>query len=387
MEIVTPNYGLVLDTFIMYGFVRAVGEGEGGDIRLSRTRIKPEGEYYLIEVNEEDSHEIRQKFYNSLYDAYTEDVEIARGGRRWKIGALQNEEKILEELKEFLKHLVEASGQISTIFDLFQKPSTWEEWRSNRCKFHVRELKRYSKLRNLTKNYIVQLSLSPQLGKYLYKYDEGLIPEQQKVCSLCASLAILGLLSYSVRMILREAGQNSGWQFVTLIPTTNVLASDVSLFRQAFGKNTLITPPLSIDKMPEIITPLLLFRETDTTNLEVLLRSKPTLFAYRFEPNPGKPQVMAVRKVSEYPASRFIEFYLSVKRKSSETDNRLLNFMRYAKYSPFFSDLALSILMKDSGRFYSFLRGFATETRKEQEKPAFFSEVFVEQALQFYEKR
>ncbi|MEM2996204.1 MAG: hypothetical protein QXK52_01670 [Candidatus Bathyarchaeia archaeon] len=390
IEIVTPNHGLILDTFIMYGFIRAISEGEGGSDRLERTVVKPEGEYYSIEVSEEDIQEIEVRFYDSLYEAFKSDVSLARSGRSWRLGALfQNEEKTLDDLENFLEGLREASRDILKIFDLFRATSTWEEWRSYRCGLHIKILKRSLKVKSLVKDYTVQISLSPQLGKYLYNYDEGVYPRQQKVCPLCASLSILGLLSHSVRMVLREGGKTSGWQFVVMIPTTNVLAQKISLFREAFGKTGKLIMPLSLNKMPEVMTPLLLFKGMETSSLKDLLQTKPTLFAYRFEPSPGKPGVMAVRKTSEYPASRFIEFYLKVRERASNVDMKLLNYMEKDRYFPFFSELALSIMTRDPERFYKFLRGLSAEIIKEEKgkERAFFSEAFVKQALRFYGKR
>ncbi|MEM4610899.1 MAG: hypothetical protein QW190_08440, partial [Thermoproteota archaeon] len=63
-----------------------------------------------------------------------------------------------------------------------------------------------------------------------------------------------------------------------------------------------------------------------------------------------------------------------------------LNYMKNIEYSPYFSELALSILTDDVVRFYNFLRGFATETARRIGKPAFFSQAFVEQVLHFFRK-
>jgi hypothetical protein len=383
IRIVTPNHGLIVDTFIIYGLVRTISEGEKGSYFIEKFLIKPEGEYYSIEISEEIIQEIGETFYNNLYEAFKNDVDLSRS-KSWRLGILfQNEEKILNDLLEFLENLKDE--KVLNVFDLFQRPSTWEEWRSNRCKNHIKELKKSPKIFNLIKPYTVQISLSPQLGKYLYNFDRGVSPNQQKVCPLCASLSILGLLSYSVRMILMEGKRASGWQFVVVIPTMDTCAKEINLFRGAFGKtDELIVQPLS--KMPEIITPLLLFKGVDTFRLMVLLQTRPILFSYRFEPSPGKPNVMAVRKISEYPASRFIEFYLKVRERSSGVDWRLLDRMSKFEYSPYFSELSLSIMTRDPDRFYNFLRGLASEIMRRENRKEFFSEAFVEQALRFYGK-
>jgi len=385
-KIITPGHGLIVDTFIMYGFVRTVLQGEGGDKRLANTQIKPEGEYFILEINEKDIYEIERSFYRNLHDAYASEVDRARSGKYRRVAAFQKEEEIFDELRGFLRYIVLTSGKLPEIFEIFPSPLTWGEWRSNRCKKHSRMFGAISELKGLLKDYTAHIPLSPYLGKYLFEFDKGVDQKQQKLCPLCASLAILGLLSYSVRMVLM--GQGAGWQFVTIIPTKAVSGRDISLFNQAFGKDTLITPPQFITKMPEIITPLLLFKDTDTSILEILLQSSPMLFAYRFEPRPHS-QVLLVRKVSEYPATRFIEFYLKVREKSSNLDKRLLDRMKFMEYSPFFAELALAILTKDFGHFYNFLRGFSTETAKDHYvskdgKPVLFSNGFVEQALRFF---
>jgi hypothetical protein len=59
--------------------------------------------------------------------------------------------------------------------------------------------------------------------------------------------------------------------------------------------------------------------------------------------------------------------------------------MRRVEYSPFFSDLSLSILTNNVEHFYAFLRGFIAEvTRSRKGKPEFFSDALVEQALRFF---
>ncbi|MDW8034557.1 MAG: hypothetical protein RMI79_06480, partial [Nitrososphaerota archaeon] len=126
-------------------------------------------------------------------------------------------------------------------------------------------------------------------------------------------------------------------------------------------------------------------KDTDTYVLEMMQVSLPILFTYRFDPT-GKGGVFAVRKVSEYPASKFIDFYLHVKKLASNEDIRLLNYMKITEYFPYFSELALSILTDNVERFYNFLRGFVTETIRRTGKPVFFSQAFVEQALHFFYK-
>lgn len=381
MEIVTPSHGQPLDTFIMYGIIRTIAQGEQRQECLERTRIKPEGEYYVIQIDKLDEYAIKDEFFKNLYEAYKREYGIARE-KSPQVAALQREEKVFNKIEEFLK---KNSRQALDISKLYKKPSEWEQWRSNKCMFHKKELAQNPRLKGPVKDFTAQVSLSPQLGKYLYKSDEGIRAEQQKICPLCISLALLGVLSYSVRMRLREGRRFLGWQFATLIPTKEASAMDLSLFRRIFGKeDKLIIQPFYSEKMPELIAPLLLFKDTDTDTLETLQVSSPILFTYRFDPSPGRAGVLAVRKVSEYPASRLIKFYLYVKERASNEDGRLLDHMKWVEYSPYFSELALSILTKDIEHFYNFLRGFAVEKGRRTRKLKFFSQAFVEQALRFF---
>ncbi len=383
MEIATPSHGQLLDTFIMYGIIRTIAQGEQYQECMERTRIKPEGEYYVIQIDKLDEHTIKDEFFKNLYEAYKREYGIARE-KSPQVAALQGEEKVFNKIEEFLKR-GKNSRQTLDISKLYKKPSEWEQWRSNKCKFHKKELAQNPQLKESVKDFTAQVSLSPQLGKYLYKSDEGIRAEQQKICPLCISLALLGVLSYSVRMRLREGRSFLGWQFATLIPTKEASATGLSLFRRIFGKDDkLIIQPFYSEKMPELIAPLLLFKDTDTNTLETLQVLSPILFTYRFDPSPGKAGVLAVRKVSEYPASRLIKFYLYAKERASNEDGRLLDHMKLVEYSPYFSELALSILTKDIEHFFSFLRGFAVEKRRRTRKLVFFSQAFVEQALRFF---
>jgi hypothetical protein len=365
----------------MYGIIRTIAQGEQGQECLKRTRIKPEGEYYVIQIDKLDEYAIKDEFFKNLYEAYKQGYRIARE-KSPQVAALQGEEKVFNKIEEFLK---KNSRQALDISKLYKKPSEWEQWRSNKCRFHKKELAQNPQLKESVKDFTAQVPLSPQLGKYLYKSDEGIRAEQQKICPLCISLALLGVLSYSVRMRLREGRRFLGWQFATLIPTKEASANDLSLFGRIFGKeDKLIIQPFYSEKMPELIAPLLLFKDTDTATLETLQASSPILFTYRFDPSPGRAGVLAVRKVSEYPASRLIKFYLYVKERASNEDRRLLDHMKWVEYSPYFSELALSILTKDIEHFYNFLRGFTVEKGRRTRKLTFFSQAFVEQALCFF---
>lgn len=379
MEIVTPSHGQLIDTFIMYGIIKSIAKGEGGQEYLKRIRVKSEGEYYIIQVDKLDAANVKNEFFKNLYEACNKGYMVARE-KSLQVAALQGEEETFNKIEEFLKG-VKNSGRILDISKLYGGPSEWKQWRSNRCGLHKKEMARISK--KFIKDMTVQISISSQLGKYLYKSDEGIKAEQQKICPLCFSLAFLGVLSYSVRMRLIE-GKSLGWQFATLIPTKETSAANLSQFGRTFGKeDRLIIQPLYINKIPELIIPLLLFKDTDTDTLECMQVSSPVLFTYRFDPT-GKAGVWAVRKVSEYPASRFIRFYLYVMKQASNRDRKLLDYMKRVEYSPYFSDLSLSILTGNIERFYNFLRGFTTESGRKAEKPAFFSQAFVEQALRFF---
>jgi hypothetical protein len=91
--------------------------------------------------------------------------------------------------------------------------------------------------------------------------------------------------------------------------------------------------------------------------------------------------------VSEYPASKFIEFYLRIRRKAGHIDFQYLDMMRWSEYSPVFVELSLAILTRDVDRFYNFLRGFATDTARVNRNgvPSLFSVGFVEEALRFFQ--
>jgi hypothetical protein len=152
-----------------------------------------------------------------------------------------------------------------------------------------------------------------------------------------------------------------------------------------FGKeDKLIVQPHYYEKMPELIIPLLLFKDADTDTMRELQISSPMLYTYRFD-STERAGILAIRKVSEYPALRFIRFYLYVNERASNEDRRFLDHMKQPEYSPCFSELALSVLTGDIERFYNFLRGFTIERGKRTGKPAFFSQVFIEQALRFFQ--
>ncbi|MEM1986673.1 MAG: hypothetical protein QXQ24_08055 [Nitrososphaeria archaeon] len=379
MELVTPSHSQLFDTFIMYGIIRSISESEQREKYLEKIRIKPEGEYYIVQLDRQIEDNIRKEFFKNLYEAFNREYGVART-KSFLVAALQGEEKLFEEAKRFLEE-VKKLGQTLDISKLYGSISPWKEWRSNKCGLHKKVIKT-----SYLKDHTVQLSLSPQLGKYLYKSNEGIKTEQQKACSLCTSLALLGILSYSIRMRLIEKGKVLGWQFATFLPTKETSAKELSYFRLVFGKEEkLLIQPLLSEKIPELIIPLLLLKDTDTAVLEIMQVSLPILFTYRFDPT-GKGGVFAVRKVSEYPASKFIDFYLHVRKLASNEDIRFLNYMKNIEYSPYFSELALSILTDDVVRFYNFLRGFATETARRIGKPAFFSQAFVEQVLHFFRK-
>ncbi|MEM0010525.1 MAG: hypothetical protein QXE05_06675 [Nitrososphaeria archaeon] len=377
MELVTPSHGQLFDTFIMYGIIRSISESEQQEKYMEKIRIKPEGEYYIVQLDRQFEDNIKKEFFKNLYQAFNREYEVAHE-KSSLVAALQGEKKLFEEIKRFLEE-VKSLGQTLDISKLYGSLSQWKEWRSNKCGLHKKMIKT-----SYLKDHTVQLSLSPQLGKYLYKSNEGIKTEQQKACSMCTSLALLGILSYSIRMRLKG---RSGWQFATFLPTKETSAKELSYFRLVFGKEEkLIVQPLFSEKIPELIIPLLLLKDTDIAVLEIMQVSLPILFTYRFDPT-GKGGVFAVRKVSEYPASKFIDFYLHVRKLASNEDIRFLNYMKNPEYSPYFSELALSILTDDVVRFYNFLRGFATETARRIGKPAFFSQAFVEQALHFFESK
>jgi hypothetical protein len=363
MEIYTPNHRRFIDTLFTYGFI-GVLERIIGYENLKRVDIQPMGDYYLIKNIDDITP---KKFYKELLSAFKENYygkAYKKNGQVLPLLGFQNEEKVIKKIIDSLRDLCSLRGP--SLSEILFKRDESVLYRESPCKQHAKQL--HTSMETL---YLVS---APFLGKYHNVYNK-ILPEARayKICSLCAGLIYLGLLtsSYFVKYNVRPPV----WEYGILIPTKEGNAKQ--FIAPAKNRSEDTKQVIWCDEIPEIVLPILVLYPESFTFLEDVLHLSSTFYSYRLISAQKRIGVWAVRSTSEHVLENFIKFLLNIKLVSES--NKLMSLVRDSLYTQAFTSLAFSIINKDIKYFYMFLRGLASN-----KKHYLIDDNFVNNALKFF---